>query len=474
MNVVGREVERKILVELLDKQESQFVAMYGRRRIGKTFLIRQTYEKHLVFDCAGLYQSNREQLLENFWLKISAKFNKVVLPPKSWLQAFKILEDYLETLPKKGKKKVIFLDEISWFDTPKGGFLGALSNFWNSYCTKREDVVLIICGSAASWIIEKVVKSKGGLHNRLNRTIRLNPFTLEETQLYFKEKKMKFSIKDTIQLYMCLGGIPFYLNAITPGKSVPQILDELCFEPDALLSNEFEKLYAALFKNHENHVKVIKALANKNKGLTRNEIVKFTSQSTGGGLTKVLEELEECDFISKYRDFDKAKEDGLYRLTDEYSIFYLKFMQDKKKFLKGNDLTSSQSFKTWSGFAFENLCFKHLTKIASSLGISGIGYEAFSFIDKGGKDKTGTQIDLIIDRADNAVNIIEIKYYNELYRLTKNDAANITQKVNSFTNKTNTKKTIFVTLISPHGAIKNEHYLSVISNELLAKDLMAK
>lgn len=472
MEVIGRVPEKQILEKILEKPNSQFVAMYGRRRIGKTYLIRNTYEKKSVFDCSGIFEGTMEAMLENFWINLSQKTKAPITPPKTWIQAFYLLEQYVDTLTKNHNKKVIFLDEISWFDTPKSGFMGALTNFWNNYCTKRTDIVLIICGSAASWIIRKIVNAKGGLHNRLDRTIRLDAFTLAETKLFLKSKKVRLADQDICQLYMCLGGVPFYLNQVEQGKSIAQILDDLFFNNNALLINEFGNLYAALFKNYNNHLKVIKALSSKNKGLTRGEIIANTKQKSGGGLSLVLQELEECGFIKKFADFDKSKEDGLYRLMDEFTIFYYKFLNNKRGSYQGHEILASNSFKVWSGFAFENLCFKHLPQIASTLGISGINFNAYSFIDKGTDLSIGAQIDLVIDRADNCLNIIEMKYYNDSFSLTKQESGKLTNRINSFLTKTKSKKTVFVTLISPYGAMKNEYFLSQITNEIILKDLM--
>lgn len=473
MEVIGRKKERQLLELLLQKDASQFVAVYGRRRIGKTFLIRNVYAKQLVFECAGLYQGSKEHLLEHFWIQLSKKSKQQKVPAKTWLAAFDQLTEYINELSDHEGKKIIFLDEISWFDTAKSGFLGALSNFWNAYCTKRKDIVLIICGSAASWIINKVINARGGLHNRLDRIIRLDPFTLAETKSFFENQKINLSLYDVTQVYMCLGGVPFYLNQIEKGKSVLQIFDQLFFTKNGILQNEFGNLYAALFRNHESHVKVIKALSSKNKGLTRSEIMKFTKRNSGGGLTQILDELEQCGFIQKFSDFNKPKEDGLFRLVDEFTLFYLKFLSNTQgKSLAAQDLINSNSFKIWSGFAFENLCIKHLPQITKTLGISGVSFNAHSFLVKATKQYTGAQIDLIIDRADNCVNLIEIKYSRDKYFLTKKEQSLINLRIDSFEQKSQSKKTIFVTLISPFGAIKNEYFLSTITNELVLEDLM--
>ena len=471
MALVGRHSEKRIIDRLLKSQESEFLAVYGRRRVGKTYLIREYLKTHIVFECTALLDITKEQQLLNFEITLNRLHGQPTAKHQSWLEAFESLGSYLDGLSKtrKGKKKVIFFDEIPWFDTPRAGFLPAFTQFWNSYCSKRRDILLVICGSAASWIINKVVKSRGGLHNRLTQTIRLNPFDLSETKAYLRSQKVKLQDRDVTQLFMIVGGVPYYLKQIQPGKGIPQILDDLFFVPNARLKGEFNMLYASLFKNHELHELVVKKLAEKSKGLTRKEIIKATKIKSGGGLTKVLQELEECGFLIKSQDYDKTKEDGLYRLLDEYSLFYFKFLE-KAQVKQGALLYNSQSFKIWSGFAFENLCFKHDKTIANILGISGVQYSIYSFLDKGTEQSDGSQIDIVLDRQDNIINIIEAKYYNAPLKITKKMGLNIANKIASFKRKTNTKKSIFVTLITAMGVEENEHYYSWITNDIQIKD----
>jgi hypothetical protein len=468
MEIVGRKHELATFERLLTSRESEFLAVYGRRRVGKTYLIRSAFHQKMTFDCTALMNAPKEEQLLNFWITLSKVHSIPNIPPNTWLKTFHYLEEYLDTLkPKKDQKKIIFFDEISWFDTAKSGFLPAFTQFWNSYCTKRTDILLIICGSAASWIIDKVINSKGGLHNRLTQTIRLDAFDLEETKAYLKYQRIKLSDKDIALLYMCIGGIPYYLRQVLPGQGIAQILDHLFFGTDATLKTEFQNLYASLFKNHDIHVAVVKALAKKTKGLTRNEIINATKLPSGGGLTTILNELEECGFIMKTADIDKKKEDGLFRLMDEYSLFYFQFLERRTDIRSGAFLINSHSFKSWSGFAFENLCFRHHKKIAQLLGINGINYQIYSFIDKGSIESSGAQIDLIFDRADNVVNIIEAKFHNVPITINKLVGQDIANKIMAFQRKTKSKKTVFVTLVTALGADKNENYFAHITNELL-------
>ena len=471
MKVAGRKDEIEILKNTLQSDESEFIAMYGRRRIGKTYLLRQVYEPNIIFEASGIHENEIDQQLESFWLVLLEVMPslKSSTAPKTWLKAFSYLKQYVLSLKHK-KKKIIFLDEISWFDTARSGFLAALDNFWNQFCSKRNDIVLTICGSAASWIIKKVINNRGGLHNRVTRTIQLFPFTLAETKEYLAFKQIQLSKKDIIELYMCIGGVPFYYKDIKKGKSVVEIIDGLCFAKNASLKNEFNNLYTSLFKNAHLHIEIVTALAKKNKGLTRQEIITETGLSSGGGTTDLLNELIQCGFITTMLPINKTSEDKLYRLIDEFSLFYFKFMH-KSKITDWKTIFSKQSYKIWCGYAFETLCIKHANKIKNKLGISGIASNDYSWIKKGTKTNEGAQIDLLIDRADNCITMCEMKFYNAPFEVTKQYADSLRNKREVFKNNTKTKKNIFVTLITLYAVKQNEHSLSIVSNEIVGDDL---
>jgi len=471
MNIAGRIEEINIMQGLLQKEAASFLAMYGRRRIGKTFLIREVYKNQLIFECSGLHQKNMHQQLENFWLALVEKTvgEKPALP-KTWLQAFSLLKQHINQLGNE-QKKVVFLDEIAWFETPKSGFLAALDNFWNQYCSKRNDIILVICGSAASWIIDKVINNKGGLHNRVTHHIQLMPFTLLETKQFLAMQNVQLTLKDVTTLYMSIGGVPYYLKDVQAGQSVAQILDNLFFKPQANLKNEFGNLYASLFKNSELHVAVITALASKNKGLTRKQILAATGISSGGGFSVLLNELVACGFVKIIYPILKNKEDALYRLMDEYSIFYFKFLINNKPNNSWLQMANTQVYKIWLGYAFENCCIKHIGKIKAALGISGIISNDYSWINKGDASEKGTQIDFVIDRNDNCINILEMKYYDTLFEVTKKYAEQLNQRTSIFKQATKLKKNVFITLLTANGVKKNEYYLSAITNELVLEDL---
>ncbi len=468
MKIAGRTDEIQVLQKQLKQPQSSFAAVYGRRRIGKTFLIRQAFAKHLVFDCSGLHERNIGQQLENFQLALdrASKKKRWNNTPASWLQAFNRLQQYIAAL-RSAEKKVIFLDEISWFDTQKSGFKAALDNFWNHFASKRSDIILVICGSAASWIINKVINDRGGLHNRITCKIALQPFTLQETAAFLQLRRVDFTYKDIVQLYMAVGGIPFYLNEIEPGQSLPQVIQQLFFTKNAKLKNEFDNLYAALFKNAGDHIAIIKALAAKNKGLTRNEIIKQTKLSSGGGLTHTLQELISCGFIKEIYPVNKAKEDILFRLLDEYSIFYFKFIDNNRGNTRWSEISSSPSYKTWCGYAFENVCLRHIDEIKRALGISGISSSEYSWQIKGNSKLQGAQIDLIIDRNDNCINLCEAKFYNDVFETTKAYADQLRTKRSAFIAATKTRKNIFITLITVYGADLNKYFNSIVTSQMV-------
>jgi uncharacterized protein len=461
MEIIGRDDEISILNEVLEKNSSQFLAIYGRRRIGKTYLIRTFFTKNIVFECTALNnesdkdgeevnsEANTVQQLENFWMQLTKFGYAYHVQPTTWLQAFYHLEMYITQL-KSRKKKVIFLDELPWFDTQKGGFLPAFSSFWNQFCSLRKDLILVVCGSAASWIIDKIVNARGGLHNRLTRSFRMEPFTLAETKEYLAYQKVHMSDKELAKLYMCIGGIPYYLNGVQPGRSIPQILDDLFFSKNAFLKNEFINLFSSLFKKHENHLSIISCLSKTNQGLTRQDILQKTGLQSGGTLSMIIDELQECGFIEKYKAIDKNKEGGLYRLMDEFSMFYYKFIHNHKGKSTGNSIGNSHEFKVWSGYAFENLCFRHIAQISKILGINGILFDVYAFRYNGDEATDGAQIDMLIDRSDNCINIVEIKFYNGIYKITAPVAANIDNKESE----------------------KNMHHLSVVTNEITVSEII--
>lgn len=466
--VIGRQEEKNLLQEALRSKVPELIAVYGRRRVGKTFLIRQALQKDIVFEFTGTKEANLKQQLANF-IKILGKVagnEKLYRVPDNWSDAFDLLIHYVTSKLKTGKA-VIFLDEFPWMNTHKSGFLSAFDYWWNSWGTKQNNLLVIICGSAAAWMIQHVVNNKGGLHNRITRKIRLLPFTLQETEAYLKEQKVKLDRYQILQLYMVMGGVPHYLKEIRKGESSAQAIDRLCFSKDALLQNEFKNLYHSLFDDATRHLAVIKALAKKNCGLTRNEIIDAADLSSGGRITELLDELIESGFITSWLPYDKKSKDTIYKLADEYSHFYIKFMEQDRSNGSGTWLKFSQgqSWKSWSGVAFERVCLKHISQLKKALGIVVVHTEesAWRYVPKKG---TGAQIDLLLDRRDFVIHICEMKYSESTFTIDKKYAGELENKIDIFRQQTNTKKSIFITMVTTFGIKKNEYESRLVQNSI--------
>ncbi len=472
--VIGRNDEIAIFKKLLQSRKAEFLAVYGRRRVGKTFLIKQVFQKNMIFQFSGAYEVEMPIQLDNFYRAFTEQTKgKTKLPaPNNWFEAFHMLAVYAQKASKRKTKAVIFLDELPWLDTPKSRFVSALGFFWNSHIVDLSNVILVICGSASSWINKKIFRNRGGLHNRVTERINLKPFSLAETEALCKHKKLRLTRYQITQIYMAFGGIPFYLDELTTGKSAIQIIDEVCFSKHGLLKTEYHELYHSLFKNADNHIKIVEALASKPYGLTKTELSKITKLPLSGSLLRPLEELEACQFISYHHPVFNMKRNGIYRLIDLYTLFYLKFIKRAKQNISFENISTSHAYKVWSGYAFENVCMLHIAQIKKALGISGISAAALSWKFLGNQYYKGTQIDLVIDRADNVINLCEIKFHNKEFTINKAYFTNtLRHKRWAFLDQAKTKKAIYTVLISTFGAVKNKYYFGEIQREVLLDDL---
>ena len=464
--LIGRDKELQMLSTLKANTTSSFVAVYGRRRVGKTFLIREAFNYEFDFHLTGIANSNTKQQLLNFYNAI-IKYNtsNIDLPiPKNWLNAFQLLISLLEK--SKRKQKIVFLDELPWLDTPRSGFIQALEHFWNSWASARSDIILVVCGSAAAWMINKLIKNTGGLHNRITHRIRLNPFTLKQCEAYFKARDAKFDHYQMLILYMVMGGIPFYLDQIDTSQSADQNIDRLCFQKDGMLRDEFHNLYHSLFRNADDYISVIEALSTKGKGLTRNEIIKAAGITNTGAATNILRELEESHFIRKYAPFMNKEKLSLYQLCDPYSLFYLKWLKNASTLDQNNWIKQLDSPKkrAWSGYAFEQVCLEHIEQIKAALGITAIQTRTSSWV--GQSDQKGAQVDLVIDRKDRIINLCEMKFSIRPFTITKSYADSLATKIVAFKEQTKTKSDIYLTLISTFGLVSNSYASSMIQNNL--------
>ena len=465
--LIGREKEVEILQDLLKSDKSELIAIFGRRRVGKTFLIRETYKNETIFDVTGIYQGSYNQQLTNFHNQINnrSKDFKKKETPKDWLEAFTLLGEFIDTI-NSSEKKVIFIDEFPWMYTHRSNFVSLFAHFWNNYCTKRDDLVVVLCGSAASFMLNKVVNDKGGLHNRVSQAIRLMPFNLYEAELYLKSRKVNLGRYNYLQLYMAMGGIPHYLEKIKPGDSVAIAIDRLFFADGASLKNEFDKVFASLFEGSENHEKIVEALASTKTGLTRDQVIKKSGVSSGGTFTKTLTELMEAGFISDYKPLQNLKKETLYRLSDEYSYFYLKYINNNTD---GDwvSVFNSRSYSSWSGFVFETICMKHTAQIKKGLGIHGVSARSYSWRNE------NAQIDLLIDRNDNCINLCEMKFTNSEYTISKRYNEELQNKKKEFINELDKRKNVFITMVTTYGVKTNKNSW-IVDNEVKIDSLFEK
>ena len=459
--IVGRIEEQNRLKKRYASKKSEFIALYGRRRVGKTFLVKALFENEFVFYSTGIQGGDSAMQLQNFNEEIVNFGGMAHSKASNWHEAFENLNKLISESPKKGKK-VVFLDEISWTGATNSNFLSALDHFWNRWITSRDDVLLIICGSATSWIIDNIVNNTGGLHNRLTDQIQLAPFTLIECEGFFREKGIMMPRYQILESYMIFGGIPYYLDFFEADRSLAQNIDRIYFTSAAPLKNEYENLFRALFKNADNHIKVIEALSSKKKGLLREEITEKSKIKGGGTLTKTLEDLINCGFIQEYLAFGKLKRDRIYQLIDPFTLFHLSFADKQKRFAENYWLhfSTTPAHSAWSGYAFELTCLLHMPQIKHRLGISGVLTEASAWRSKNAVP--GAQIDLVLDRSDKIINLCEMKFASDVYSIDKEYSRKLREKRTAFMVETGTRKAAYTTLVTTFGLTQNEYSAEIL------------
>lgn len=470
-NLIGRKEELSTMKQIMKSTEAEFVVVYGRRRVGKTFLVNTFYEDNYAFKVTGLARKSKREQLANFTTALNRygdgrKFTK----PRTWYEAFNKLRDLLELKQVEGKK-VVFIDELPWMDSRGSNIISALEHFWNDWAGTQSDIVLIVCGSATSWITKKILKNKGGLHNRVTQKLYLRPFTLAECKEYICSRGLVMEDKEIAECYMIMGGIPFYLKNLRRGASLSQNVDEMFFAEKGRLADEFVALYASLFDKSENYIKVVEALSKKNKGMTREEIIETSRLKNNGHFSKILEDLTNCDFIRRYKGFGDKGRMSIYQLIDPFTLFYYKFIKRNaptdKPFWQYQ--IGTHLHDTWAGLAFEQLCLNHHSQIEKALGISGIITKVYSWNSPSNATEKA-QIDLIIKRADKVVNVFEIKFYDGDYLMKKKDADDLERRVRAFRTAENIRMAIHPVLVTTFGLSENQ-YSHLFQNVVVLKDL---
>lgn len=468
--IIGRKEEQKILISAAQSDNSELIAVYGRRRVGKTYLIRETFNYKFTFQHTGLAKGSIKDQLFSFAISLrDAGYDDCPIP-KTWLEAFSLLSQLLKN--SMDEKKIVFLDELPWMDTARSNFISAFEHFWNGWASARKDIVLIICGSATSWIINKVINDHGGLHNRVTQRIALQPFTLGECEMFIQSKGIEINRHQIAECYMILGGIPFYWSLLEKGISLSQNIDKMFFAKNGKLANEFNQLYASLFKSPELYINIVTALAKKKIGMTRGEIIEATNTQSNGALTKVLDELEYCGFIHKYNTYGKKSKEIIYQLIDNYTLFYFKFIQQNNNNDKNFWSVSTESpiHRVWSGLAFERLCMTHIQQIKAGLGIAGVLTNVYSWCKNADENSDGVQIDLIIDRNDQVINICEMKFSLSEFAIDAEYEQKLRNKKAIFIESTNTRKAVHLTMVTTYGLRQNSHS-GMIQSEITLDDL---
>ena len=479
--MIGREKEIQELNGRYDSGRAEFIAVYGRRRVGKTYLVDETLKDKITFRHAGLSpvdEQNRKnglkEQLKYFYLSLQLHGMKKSKCPTSWLEAFFMLEMHLKSIDD-GSRQVVFLDELPWMDTPRSGFLTALEAFWNGWACHRHNMMLVVCGSATSWMTDELINNHGGLYGRLTCQMKLAPFTLGECEAFFQDRGIRFSRYDIVQSYMAVGGIPYYLGYMKRGLSLTQNIDQMFFAEGASLHDEYDRLFASVFSSPEQMKSIVQLLGTRRVGFTRQEILHRTGLGDNGASTKLLKALIASDFIMSYVPFGKGKHDTCYKLVDPFCLFYMKFVQGRTEidpeFWMHNG--TSPAVNAWRGFAFEEVCFYHILQIKKALGILGVSTTQSSWALRGDDDKEGAQIDLLIQRKDNVVNLCEMKLYNEKFTVDKAYYQKMVYRQNLLAGRISRKSVIHNVLVTTEGLNYNE-YSGIFQNVVVMDDLFEK
>lgn len=472
--IIGRTIEKEKLIKAYESEYSQFVTVYGRRRVGKTFFVRETFDYAFTFEHAGLANSSMNMQLKAWQSSLRSASKRNIPLAKTWIEAFDQLKELIQD--SSDNKKIVFIDEMPWMDTFHSGFIPALEHFWNGWASGRKDVLLVVCGSATSWVINKLVKNHGGLRGRVTTKISIKPFTLSECEQYAEANRLGLSRRQILESYMIMGGVPFYWTFMDRSKSLAQNIDDMFFNSEGELHNEYDDLYASLFRNPEAYIKVIHALGTKKIGMSREELIAMANIPDNGKLSTILEDLEYCGFIRKYNHIGFKKKNAIFQLIDPFTLFYYKFMQNNERndehFWSHNQ--GSPLYYNWCGLAFERVCLAHVVQIKSALGIEGIISNVCSWksTENDNKKDKGAQIDLVIERDDNVIDLCEVKYTKERYTVDSAYNEIIQNKKSRFIQEMHTSKAIHLVLISASDVNKNafsEEFQKIIVVDSLFK-----
>ncbi len=470
--MVGRKRELEILHECRAADRSRLVVVLGRRRVGKTFLVREAFGYNFTFTHTGLENGSLGEQLSSFWSDLKRQSGMEFHLPGSWMEAFEMLKDALQA--SKDARKTVFIDELPWMDTRNSGFVKAIEAFWNGWASARTDVVMVVCGSAAAWMTRKILHNRGGLFNRASRTLRLEPFTLAECEEYVKSEGIAMDRKDIAFAYMVFGGAPYYWSLLDRRDSLSQNIDRLFFGNAPELADEFSRLFKSVFAKPEPYMAVVAALGRKKAGMTRAEIVSaIPGAANDGALTEILGNLESSGFVRRYTEFGAVKKGSVYQLVDNYTLFYFKFVSGYagRDPAKWSHMVRDSRRLAWEGLAFERLCLLHSRQIKAALGIAGVETEESAWRCKAADPETkGAQIDLVIRRADRVTNLCEMKFCSERFAIDSAYAEKLREKIGAFKRETGTKGNCHLTFVTTYGLLRNAN-ASMVQSEVTLDDL---
>ena len=473
-NLIGRETECQRLSACMAENKAQLVVIYGRRRVGKTYLIEEYFDGDFTFRMTGEFNAPKALQLKNFANELSIQLGMHTKAPGDWKEAFFALRNYLSSLPAD-QKQVVFFDEMPWMDTPNSRFLAEFEYFWNSWGSRQHNLVFIVCGSASSWLIDNIEHNKGGLFNRLTCKIYVEPFNLYHTEKYLLSRNINWPRHDICECYMIMGDIPYYLSLLNPQLSYTENIDFIFFRKRSELWDEFHHLYHTLFSGNEGYIKIVEALSRKHIGLMRSEIAEATGLAQNGAMTKMLKSLEDSGFIRLNSFYGNKKKNTLYQLADYYTLFYFRFLKDRRK--KDEKYWTNSlhlpEHHAWAGFTFELLCMDHIRQIKKKLEIGGVLSDQSTWFLCGDEIHDGAQIDLLIERNDRVINICEIKFSNDLFTIDKDYDRILRHKIESFRQETKTKNNLMLTLITTYG-IKKNMYSGSVQREIIMEDLFER
>ncbi len=473
--LIARQRECQILRRCMESDESEFVIVCGRRRIGKTFLVEQFFDHQYDFKYVGAHNMRTRQQLQNFAKALKHYAHRTYADFADWTEAFDALQDYLQTLPSD-RRKVIFIDEMPWIDTSRSNFVSALETFWNGWAAAQENIVFVATGSATSWMTDKLLQNRGGLHNRVTERIYLQPFNLEETEQYLRSRRITWDRYQILQTYMLMGGVPFYLKQLDGHESLAQNIDRLCFAEQGMFRLEFDELYNAIFPAADSYIRVVELLSRHKSGLNRREVQAHTKLN-GSNLTRILTNLERCGFIARSAQFGQSSKDEIFRLVDYYTLFYFKFIAgnlDRDTNWWTHHLTSP-GLLAWMGLSFELICLQHHEQIKKALGISGMAtsVSTWRYQPKPEEpERKGAQVDLVIERADRIIHLCEMKFSQKKFTLTKEYEERLRDRLGLFQEVTATTKTVVQTFVTTYG-LTDPHASSLIHSEVKMDDLFS-